>query len=128
VVAPAVGLYDQAEVGPEEIDLEAVDHVFGQRRRQPGRGGEPAEEAFQLVVGEAEGVLVEDVAEKANARLAWVIVEGAAQRVGVDHVELVGLVDRALDRLGSGDGGKVEEGADGPGDWDVQAKLSFVAG
>jgi hypothetical protein len=52
VVAPAVGLDDEAEVGPEEVDLELVDHDFGERDRKAGPCRKWAEEAFQLVVGE----------------------------------------------------------------------------
>jgi len=70
VVAPAIGLDDEAEVGPEEVDLEFVDELFGERGRETGGRGDRAEEEFQLVVGEPKGVLVEDRAEMADARLA----------------------------------------------------------
>ena len=43
VVAPAVGLDHQAEVRPVEVDLEAVDHRFGQRRREARPGGDRPE-------------------------------------------------------------------------------------
>jgi hypothetical protein len=36
VVAQAVGLDDEAEVGPPEVDLEAVDVGAGRRLREPG--------------------------------------------------------------------------------------------
>jgi len=53
---------------------------------QPGGCGERAEEEFRLVVGEAEGVLVEDPAQGTDAGLTRVGVEGLAQGVGVDDV------------------------------------------
>jgi hypothetical protein len=74
VITPAIGLDDEAEVRPEEVDLESVDLDFGERGREPGCGGERAEEDFQIVVGEAEGVLVEDAAERADPGLAGVSV------------------------------------------------------
>jgi hypothetical protein len=33
VVAPAVGLDNEPEGGPEEVDLEFIDHDFGERNR-----------------------------------------------------------------------------------------------
>ena len=74
VIAPAIGLDDEAELRPEKVDLEFVDHDFRQRHRQPGDGRERAEEPFELVVGEAEGVLVEDFAQRADAGLAGAVV------------------------------------------------------
>ena len=105
VVAPAVGLDDEAEVGPEEVDLELVDRLWSAAsadRRLWRAGGR----AVQLVVGEAEGVLVEHVAKGANARLARVVLEGLAERVGIDHVALVGLVDRPLEAFRPRDGAR----------------------
>jgi hypothetical protein len=63
VVAPAVGLDDEAEFGPEEIDLELVDHLFGEWGGKPGGGRDRPKETFELVVGEAKGVFIEDLAE-----------------------------------------------------------------
>jgi len=37
VIAPAVGLDHQAEVGPEEVDLELVDYDFSERDAEAGR-------------------------------------------------------------------------------------------
>ena len=99
VVAPAVGLDHEAKVGPEEVDLEFVDLDFGERRGESGGCGDGAEEEFQFVVGEAEGVLVEDRSERTDAGLARVVVEGLAQGIGIDDVSLVRLVDRALEGL-----------------------------
>ena len=65
-------------------------------------------------------MLIEDQAEEAHPGLAGVVVQGAAQGVGIDHVELVRLVDRSLDGLRTGDGGEVEEGADRLREGDTQ--------
>ena len=72
VVAPAVGLDDQPVVRPVEVDLEAVYDPFGQGVRQAGRRGERAEENFQIRVREAEGVTIEQGAERLDAGLAGV--------------------------------------------------------
>jgi hypothetical protein len=77
VVAPAIGLDDKAEVRPEEVDLELVDELFGQRGRQARRRGDRPEEQFQFVVGEPEGVLVENAAKTPNTGLARVILKRA---------------------------------------------------
>ncbi|HEX5988738.1 MAG TPA: hypothetical protein VFY75_00825 [Solirubrobacterales bacterium] len=57
-------------------------------------------------------MLVEDPAQRPYTRLAGVIVEGATESVRVDHVELVRLVDRALNGPRTCDGREVEEGTD----------------
>lgn len=121
VIAPAIGLDDEAEIGPEEVDLELVDHLFGQRDRKAGGGGNRPEEPFQLVIREPEGVLVEDLAKDPHARLARVVIERPAQCVSVDHVQLVRLVDRPLNGLRTRDSGEVEESADGLSHWDAEA-------
>ena len=87
---------------------------------RPAAAASGRKRTFELVVGEPEGVLVEDVPEGPDAGSPAVVVEGLAQRVGVDHVQLVRLVDRALEASRPSDGGEVEEGPDGRGDGDAQ--------
>lgn len=67
-------------------------------------------------------MLVKNVAEGANAWLALIVVERPPERVRVDYVPLIRLVDRPLDLRRSSDGGQVEESADRPGDGDVRAR------
>ena len=59
VVAQAVGLDHQAEVGPEEVDLEPVQALARQRQRQAGLLDQRQEAPLELGVGEAEGAPVE---------------------------------------------------------------------
>jgi hypothetical protein len=47
--------------------------------RQASCRGKRPEEAFELVVGEAEGVFVEDVTQETDSRLAGMVVEGTAE-------------------------------------------------
>jgi hypothetical protein len=110
VVAPAVGLDDEAEAGPVEVDLEAIDDLFGERGWETGGRGKRPEEDFEFVVGETEGMAVEERAQRPNARLARVAVEGGAQRIRIDSVALVGLVDGPLQTLRRKFGRKIDEG------------------
>jgi hypothetical protein len=98
VVAHAVGLDHEAEVGPVEVDFEAVDPPFGERLGKAGGEGQRSEEDFELAVGEAEGVAVEHLAEAPHARFARALVEPEAEHLRVDPVEDVGLIDEALQR------------------------------
>jgi hypothetical protein len=115
VVAEAVGLDDEAEVGPVEVDLEIVDDLFGERRREPGVGSERPEEEFEFVVGEAEGMAVEEIAQRAHARLPRALIERGAQRLRIDPVALVGLVDGALEFAWGHLGGDIDQRLDRPG-------------
>lgn len=97
MVAPAVGLDDEAEVGPEEVDLEFVDHLFGERDGETGCGRDWSEEPFQLVVGEAKSVLVEDPAEGADAGLTGIVIERPPKLVCVDGSSLsASLIARSI--------------------------------
>lgn len=50
VIAPSVGLDDETELWPKEVDLESVDDGSGPREGEPSSEGEGEEEAFELVV------------------------------------------------------------------------------
>jgi hypothetical protein len=97
VVAEAVGLHHEAEGGPEEVDFEAVDELFAERRRQSRGGRDWTEEDLEIGVGKAEGESVEQLAQWPDARLAGIPMEGAPERLGVDQIALVSVVDRALE-------------------------------
>jgi hypothetical protein len=75
VIAPAVGLDHEAKAGPEEVDLEAVDHLLRERSGKTGLRGDRAEENFELGIGEPKGLAVEQDAERANPGLARARVE-----------------------------------------------------
>jgi hypothetical protein len=61
VIAQPVGLHDQSDLGPEEVDFKAVDPLFAQGRRETCRSRERAEVDLQIRVGEAKGELVEQL-------------------------------------------------------------------
>jgi hypothetical protein len=116
VVSEAVGLDHEPEVGPIEVDLEAIEWVLGQRWRQAGGGGEASEARLELGVGEAEGQPVKQLAKRPDAGLAGALLQGGPQRLGVNQVELVRLVHSALEAVGGKLSAEVDEGLDGHGD------------
>ena len=69
VIAQAIGLDHQAEVGPVEVDLEAID-AAGLRLRESGPPGEWQEASLELRVGEHERPPVERLAHRGHARPA----------------------------------------------------------
>jgi hypothetical protein len=76
VVAEAVRLDDEAEVGPEEVDLEAVHPCFRSWWREASAFCDRPKENLQGRVGQPEGVSVEEAAKTANPGFACVVEEG----------------------------------------------------
>jgi hypothetical protein len=68
VVAEAVGLDDQLQVGPEEVDAEVVHALAGERLRQAGPQRNRDEQALELGIGEREGADVEDANQLRRSR------------------------------------------------------------
>jgi hypothetical protein len=66
VEAQAVGLHHDVQVGPVEVDPEAVHVHLRERLRQPRRACDRQEELLELGVGEGERVAVEDRAQPAG--------------------------------------------------------------
>jgi len=97
VIAEPVGLHDQAELGPVEVDAEAVHVALRQWRGQARTARDRKETALELGVGEGEGVAVEQTAERGDAALSCAPFERRAEAVGIDQVELVGLVGGGLE-------------------------------
>jgi hypothetical protein len=128
VVAQAVGLDHEAKLGPVEVHFEAVDYLFGPWERQSHLPDHREKEAFELLLSEHEGVFVEQEAQRSDSRLARVGIERQAQVVGVDDVELVGLVDRAQQGLRPLLGRQVDHGLDRGGDRDAPEAADLLAG
>jgi len=121
VIAPSVGLDHQAEVGPVEVDLEAVDDLFGERGRETGSCGERAKQDLELAVGEAKGEAVEQSAQWLDARLPRVVVERLSKGLGIDHVVLVRLVHHPLEPVRRQFRRPVDHGPDRRRDRDSEA-------
>ena len=105
VVTQAVGLDDEPELRPEEVDPEAVDVGAGLGERQPGRARQRLEAALELGVGEGEGAAVEQLAQSRETWAPCQRVQLAPQAFGIDEVLSVGLVDRGLQGAGIEGGG-----------------------
>ena len=112
VVGEAVGLDDEAERGPVEVDAVAAEVGLGGRRGQAGGAGDRQEAALERGLGAAEGLGGEDAAQAATARAPGLGVEERRQAVGGDEPEPVGLVDRVFDAVGREAGGEVDEDRD----------------
>ena len=119
VMAEAVGLDDEAEVGPEEVDPIAAEAALGLGRGKAGLADDREEAPLERVRGAAEGLRVEDPLQPTDARAARLLVERRAESVGADQVEAVGLVDGVFDLLRRQLGREVDEDRDGIGDRDA---------
>jgi hypothetical protein len=74
-----VGLHHEAEVGPEEVDLEAVDVHARKGLGEPGAAGNPQEDALELRAGEGERAAVDGGAEPGDTWAVWGVVERSAE-------------------------------------------------
>ena len=85
VVTQAVCLDDEVEVGPVEIDAEAVDTGLGQGKGQTGAAGDWQEAALELGIGVGEGQAIQKAANGGHSRLAVIARERGAKPFGVDQ-------------------------------------------
>ena len=112
VISKTVGLYDQTQIGPEEVDPEPVHLLARQRYWQARRRSERDEQALELRVGEAEGVAIKQLAQPRHTALAAKRIERAPQRLRIDQSLFVRLVDRTLETDGVQLRGQIEESPD----------------
>jgi hypothetical protein len=112
VVAKAVGLDHEPEIRPVEVHLEAVELLLGERRREPGAGRQRQETALQLGVGEAEGALAKQISQPPHAALSRVIRQGRVERLRIDQIQPVRLIDHPLEAAPVEAGRHVDHGAD----------------
>jgi hypothetical protein len=126
VVAEAVGLHDQPEVRPKEVDLESVDALFAERHRQLRCFDYPTEIDLQVRIGELKEELVEQKAQRADTRLAVEAGELFAQCFGVNQAALIGVVDRPLERHGFEFGGQIDQSAHWRGDRNAVAEADVA--
>ena len=90
VMAEAVGLDDEAEVRPEEVDAMTAEARLGVWRRQPSGADQSEEAPLEGVLGAAESLRVEDRLQSSQARPPRLAFEGCAQTMGADQVEAIG--------------------------------------
>jgi hypothetical protein len=97
VITQPVGLDDQAQVGPVEVDAKAVYAALGQRRRQAYAADERQEAPLELAVSQAQGLAIEQRAQRGHPSLPDPAVKRGPQPLGIDEVEPVGFVDGRLE-------------------------------
>src|SRR5262249_55095037 len=79
VVAQTVRLHDQTQVGPEEIDPEAVEANTGLGRRQSEIANQPEKSPLELGIGQAVDLAIKKSRQGADARLSAYFFQPAAQ-------------------------------------------------
>jgi hypothetical protein len=121
VVAQTVGLHDQPQIWPVEVDFPAVDELFAEWEWEARFDGNRAKEDLQLRVGEAKRALVEEPAQQRRSRLPLVALKRDSQLFGIDQVALVRLVDRSLHRDLVGFGCQIDKRSRHAGHWNPVA-------
>jgi hypothetical protein len=116
VIAQAVGLDDEPEARPEEIDRKSVHPFTRPWPWEAGPAGDRQEAAFELRVGEHERPSVERLAQHAQTGPARQLVERRPQAFRIGQVALVGFVDRRLELVAPEARGEIDECADRRGD------------
>lgn len=119
VIAEAVGLDDEAEIGPVEVHSEAVEADLGLRWWEAGSPSDGDEAALELRVSEEQGGTIEAAAEGRKARPSRHAAQRRPQGLRVDQFELVGFVDRRLELGGREPGCEIDEGEGGARDGDA---------
>jgi hypothetical protein len=97
VVAQPIGLDDQPQVGPEEVDAETIEVLASERNRQSRLGRERQEEPLELRIGESKRAPVEQLAQPSNASAPSVSLKPDAQSLRINQVKPIRLVHRPLD-------------------------------
>src|SRR5436190_466903 len=91
VIAKAVGLDDESELRPIEVDPNAGEPPLRGGRRQAGTPSDGKKSPFQLGLGEAEGRAIEDAAEPRGAVDAASVVDEGSETFRINEIELVGV-------------------------------------
>src|SRR5215218_7601148 len=128
VVPEAVGLDDEIELRPMEINEVAVDPLASSRWRQAGVPDETQEAPLELGIGELEGPSVENLAKQGHAVDARVLVNRFPKRFRVDQGELVCLVHCCFERTVLEDRGEVNQGPGRGGDRDPVSARDVCGG
>jgi hypothetical protein len=92
VIAQPIGLNDQSELWPMEVDTEAVESLLSQWFRQSRGPNEPEEHPLKLRVCEPEGAPIEKATEGPDTGEPPVCVELRPERFSVNPTEFVCLV------------------------------------
>jgi hypothetical protein len=95
VIAPAVGLDDEPELAPVEVDPTAkLDLRVGKRQLAPAKD---PQQALKLGLRHPVGMPVDELSQRPDTPLPPPLLERAPQRLRIDQVELVRLADGRLE-------------------------------
>jgi hypothetical protein len=97
VVAEAVGLDHEAEVGPEEVDPVAAESTLRVWHRQAGVADDREEATLERVRRPTEGLRVKDPFQPTDPGTLRLFVKRRTEPMGADQVEPVRLVDGIFD-------------------------------
>src|ERR1044072_2631504 len=117
VVVQPVGLDDEIEIWPGEVDAVAVQPYLGIRGRKARAADEPQELALESGIG--SGVMVEQRTQAACAGPRLQCLDCLAQPLPGDQLATICLADSALELIAAEAGGEVDQGRDGIGDRDT---------
>jgi hypothetical protein len=126
VVAQAVGLDDETQGGPIEVDLEPVDPRSRLRHPEPRSSRNRQESTLELGLREPERAPVQELTKSANPGLRAEAFERVAQPFRIDQVELVGLVHCPLERAASDARREVDKCAGDVGHGDAISRIDVL--
>jgi hypothetical protein len=98
VIPKAIGLDDQPELRPMEIDAETLHSLLGFRLGQSRPPNESQEPPFELRVRQGERASIKDPPQRLDTCHAAVIRHLVTKCLGVDQSQLVGSIHSRLER------------------------------
>ncbi len=118
VVPESIGLDDETEIGPKEVHAVAVDPLLRQWDRQTSLSDEAQESSFEFGVSETKRVPVKRPPQDAQPGAARELIKARSERLGIDEVKLVSLIDCRFELVYWQNCCEVYERADGACDRD----------
>ncbi len=97
VIAEAVRLDHESQLGPVEVDAEPVELLLGQRNGQSSPADQTQEASLELGVGEGERAAVEDLAERGRAPHTRSLLDDLPKPLRINQSEGVCLIDSGLE-------------------------------
>lgn len=112
VVAQAIGLDNQPQVGPEEVDAKAAEVLARERHRKPCLLRERQEEPLELGIGEPKRAPVKQLPQPRNAPATPIPLELRAESLRINKIEPIRLIHRPLEPSTIKSRGDVNQGQD----------------
>jgi hypothetical protein len=110
VVAQPIGLNQEPQVGPEEVDAEPIEVLARERNRQSRLGRKRQEKSLKFGIGKSKRAPVEELAQPANPLTAPISLEPSAESLRINQVKPIRLIHRSLDPCAIKARGDVDQG------------------